>query len=64
MKQSIYEKEGYKDREDYLKVLSEEYNLSFETVLELADKVGSRAKEFTELICTLDELAYKLKKEI
>jgi hypothetical protein len=67
MRRTIYEREGYKDREDYLNVLSQEYNLPIETVRALADKLGVR-KEFTELIEAVDDAAHdnlqeKLKKQ-
>jgi hypothetical protein len=54
-RRTVYEREGYDSREEYLKVLSEEYNLPLEVVTKLADQVG-KSKEFTDLIVALQDL--------
>ncbi len=55
MRQSKYVKEGYEDREDYLKVLSKEYNIPLEKVTEIADRLGP-SREFTVLVVHLQDL--------
>jgi hypothetical protein len=50
---TIYEKNGYKDRSDYLKCLANENNVSFDTVYCLADALGPE-EDFDDLVSGLE----------
>jgi len=52
---SNYIGNGYKDRADYLKCLSDDYGIDLETVLCLAEVLGEN-EDFDGLICTLDDI--------
>ena len=51
---TIYIENGYKDRDDYLQSLSDEYGVSIETVYTLADVLGE-SEEFDGLISALED---------
>ena len=45
---------GYKDRDDYLQCMSDDYNVSIETVYSLADMLGE-SEEFDGLVSALED---------
>ncbi len=49
---NIYEENGYESREDYLQLLSDEYDCPIETVRDLADILGGE-EDFDGLISSL-----------
>jgi len=51
---NIYEERGYRDREDYLRSLAEDYALPLESVKEIAELLGPE-EDFDGLICTLQD---------
>ena len=50
---NAYIENGYKDRDDYLQCLSDEYGVSIETVYSLADML--EGEEFDGLISALED---------
>ena len=52
---TIYEREGYKDREDYLQQLAAEYDVDEEVVLSLAILLGE-SEDFDGLITAIEDL--------
>ena len=50
----IYQERGYKDREDYLVSLAEEYGIGTEIIKSVADVLGED-EDFDGLIATLYE---------
>lgn len=56
---SIYTDEGYKNRNDYLESLAEEYSISIENVLVAADMLGPD-EDFDGLITTLEDMSLEL----
>lgn len=54
---SIYVEKGYKDRDDYLESLSEDYNIDLETVRTLADDVLGAEEDFDGLVSALIDCA-------
>lgn len=52
---SIYQENGYENRRDYLESLAEDYNISFLTVLSLADILGP-TEDFDGLINALEDI--------
>lgn len=52
---TVYEDNGYKDRKDYLTQLSEEYDVDYGTVKEIADMLGE-TEDFDGLISSLEDL--------
>lgn len=56
---SIYEKNGYVNRKDYLKSLAEEYGLSYKKVSTIADLLGPN-EDFDGLISTLEDMSKML----
>ena len=55
---SIYQEEGYKNRKDYLKCMSEEYDVPFDIVCMIASTLGPN-EDFDGLICELEDYAYE-----
>jgi len=53
-KDSIYLQNGYKNRDDYLKSLSEDYGLPLEFVYNIADLLGEN-EEWDGLISALED---------
>lgn len=51
----VYVKYGYKDREDYLKSLAEQYSVDHDTVLELANALGPN-EDFDGLVNELEDI--------
>ena len=56
MEENIYQEKGYKDRNDYLQSLAEEYNLDFQIVSAMANVLGPD-EDFDGLISTLETAA-------
>jgi hypothetical protein len=56
---SIYQERGYKDRDDYLSCLSDDYDISLETVLHLSAMLGP-SEDFDGLIVALQDEADRL----
>lgn len=54
---SIYQENGYENRKDYLKCLSEEYGVDLYTVQTLADVLGQE-EDFDGLVAELNDLEY------
>ena len=50
---NIYQKNGYKDRNDYLECLSEDYGVPLDVVYSLADMMPG--EEFDGLITALED---------
>lgn len=56
---SIYTDEGYKDRNEYLESLAEEYGISIEDVRMAADMLDPD-EDFDGLITTLEDMSLEL----
>lgn len=54
MAHNIYTKNGYTNRTDYLRCMSEEYDVSFSTVKMFADLLGPN-EDFDGLVNTLED---------
>lgn len=54
--ENVYEKNGYADRRDYLRNLSEEYGLEEALVVMIADLYGAN-EDFDGLVSTLQDIA-------
>lgn len=54
MDESIYQRKGYKDRDDYLTCLSEDYGVSIEDVYSLAEMLGE-SEDFDGLVSALED---------
>jgi hypothetical protein len=52
---SIYMQNGYRDREDYLSCMAEDYDVRLETVKYLADLLGPN-EDFDGLISALEDV--------
>jgi hypothetical protein len=50
----IYQEQGYKDREDYLKFLASDFCISEDIVFALADMLGS-VEDFDGLVTALED---------
>lgn len=51
---NIYQEKGFKDRDDYLEYLADEYEVEFEYVYELAEFLGPN-EDFDGLVNELEE---------
>lgn len=56
MSNDIYQMNGYKDRNDYLRQLAEDYGVDLDTVYALADLLGPD-EDFDGLVSQLEDLA-------
>lgn len=54
---SIYQQNGYYNRTDYLRCMSEDYSVPFPTVMMLADMLGPN-EDFDGLIVALEDYDY------
>jgi hypothetical protein len=52
--ENIYQQHGYKNREDYLQSLSEEYDVDIEVVYQMADILGEE-EDFDGLVTNLED---------
>ena len=57
IRQEIYLENGYKDRDDYLNSLSEDYDVPIDAVLALADVLGPE-EDFDGLVSNLEDAMY------
>jgi len=55
--ESIYEREGYADREDYLQFLADEHDVDLDDVEFLAEMLGE-SEDFDGLVSTLEDFTY------
>ena len=53
---SIYQEHGFEDRQDYLQNLAEDFGLSYEDVVLVADTLGKN-EDFDGLVVELEDLA-------
>lgn len=51
---NVYKENDYKDREDYLKCMSEDYGVPLDVVLSLAEVLGE-SEDFDGLISALED---------
>lgn len=51
---NAYIQNGYKDRDDYLQCMSDDYGVPIETVYSLADMLGE-SEEFDGLVSALED---------
>lgn len=51
---NVYQENGFKDRNDYLHSVAEDFGLPFETVAALASVLG-KSEDFDGLITTLED---------
>jgi len=56
MGENVYQKNGFKDRTDYLRDLAEQYGVDSQTVFSLADMLGE-SEDFDGLVSELEDLA-------
>lgn len=54
MSDDIYREEGYRDREDYLECLADEYDVPLDVVLAAAEVLGP-SEDFDGLISALED---------
>ena len=57
IKLEVYQENGYKNRDDYLNSLSEDYGVPIDAVLALADVLGPD-EDFDGLISNLEDAMY------
>ena len=51
---NVYIQNGYKDRDDYLQCMSDDYGVPIETVYSLADVLGE-SEDFDGLVSALED---------
>ena len=56
---NIYQDKGFVDRNDYLICLSQEYNVPFNVVMDLASILG-KSEDFNGLISVLEDIERKI----
>ena len=54
MDENIYQENGYADRDDYLNCLSEDYDISIESIYSLAEMLGEN-EDFDGLVSALED---------
>lgn len=54
--QTVYQRQGYDSRKDYLRCMAEEYGISLRDVLVCADMLGPN-EDFDGLVTTLQDMA-------
>ncbi|MFT0546949.1 hypothetical protein ACMHYO_11475 [Allopusillimonas ginsengisoli] len=59
MNHDIYKKNGYENRQDYLKCLSEDHGVPLDVVLTLADTLGP-SEDFDGLATAIEDAAIGL----
>lgn len=55
MEQDVYKKNGYKNRQDYLEQLADDYGVELSTVMALADVLGE-GEDFDGLVSSLEDM--------
>lgn len=53
---TVYESEGYKDREDYLRCLADDNEVDYDTVRAMADMLGE-TEDFDGLVTSVQDAA-------
>lgn len=53
-KENIYQENGYKNREDYLKCMADDYGVPLNVVLSIAEVLGE-SEDFDGLISALED---------
>ena len=53
--ETIYQREGFRDREDYLRNLADDYEVDLESVVLLADMLGPN-EDFDGLVSMVQDL--------
>ena len=56
---TIYQDQGYESREDYLRMLAEDYSLTYDSVVAIADTLGED-EDFDGLLCALEDASENL----
>ena len=56
---SMYIEEGYRNRDDYLEQLAEEFDIELETVRMVADMLGSQ-EDYDGLVSTLEDMSLEV----
>lgn len=56
---TIYEENGYADRDDYLRSLADEYDIHWYTVCKIASNLGME-EDFTGLVTKLKDIRFGL----
>jgi hypothetical protein len=51
---NIYQEEGYEDRQDYLETLADDYGVSLDIVMALADVLGEN-EDFDGLVTAVED---------
>ena len=59
---NIYQEKGYKDREDYLRQLADEFNISYGILKPIADVLGP-TEDFDGLVSSLEDYGSMLEDE-
>ena len=54
---NIYQKNGYEDREDYLRELADMSGIDFSTVSMIADMLGA-SEDFDSLVTSLEDFEF------
>lgn len=52
--ENVYQEHGYEDRFDYLRALSDQYNVDYDMVIELSNMLGE-SEDFDSLISAVGE---------
>lgn len=58
MEQNIYQRKGYKDRQDYLNSLAAEYGVDMGVVFAMADMMGE-SEDFDGLLNILEDAEFE-----
>lgn len=56
MERNIYQRNGYANRADYIRCLSEDYGVPIGTVKAIADSLGQN-EDFDALVTTIEDIA-------
>lgn len=52
---NVYQENGFKDREEYLQAVADDFDIPFDTVAALASVLG-KSEDFDGLISTLEDV--------
>ena len=55
MSENVYQRNGYKHRQDYLESLADDYEIDLETVLALAEVLGP-SEDFDGLVSAIEDI--------
>jgi len=56
MMKTVYKEKGYEDRDDYLRCVSEDYDVDIDVVKDLADLLGPN-EDFDGLVAALQDVS-------